>query len=62
MLWIEHREGEAIPDCLLYDDYQTDKNNRAETPLMCWIKYRSEQPIPEQLYYEGYQTDRDKWD
>lgn len=47
MLWIERREDEHIPDCLLYDGYQTDKNNRAETPLMCWIKYRPQQPIPE---------------
>ena len=47
MLWIEHRECETIPDCLFYDGYQTDKNNRAETPLMCWIKYRPNEPIPE---------------
>lgn len=56
MLWIERcrcvappsslceREDEHIPDCLLYGGYRTDKNNRAETPLMCWIKYRPNEP------------------
>ncbi len=47
MLWIEHSEDDYLPDCLFYDGYQTDKNNRAETPLMCWIKYRPNKPIPE---------------
>ena len=53
MIWVEHREGEAIPEELYYDDYQTDKNEDGETALMIWIEYRYGDDIPQGLLYPG---------
>ena len=60
MLWIENREDEAIPDCLFYEGYQTDKNKDGQTPLMLWIENRDEEDIPYQLYYPKCELDKDK--
>ena len=60
MIWIEHREYEAIPDYLLYNGWKTNKDEEfGYTPLMCWIERRRNEAIPECLYYEGWQTDKD---
>ena len=49
MIWIGYRRGEAIPQSMLYPDYQTDRNRIGQTPLMLWRIYREDEPIPEQL-------------
>lgn len=46
-----------IPENLYYDNWQTDKDDFDQTPLMIWIEYNVDDPIPEQLFYDGYQTD-----
>ena len=46
MWWIEWRQNEAIPDCLYYPDYQTDRNKNGETALMLWVESRYEEDIP----------------
>ena len=38
MTWIAWRKGEAIPQELYYQDYQTDKDEDGQTPLMYWIE------------------------
>ena len=46
MQWIAKRQGEAIPDCLYYDNYRTDRDVYHRTPLMLWIKHREGEDIP----------------
>lgn len=46
MSWIENRENEAIPECLIYDNYPTDKDKNGHTPLMLWIEKRPNEAIP----------------
>lgn len=48
-----------IPAQLFYDNWQTDKDDFDQTPLMIWIEYNVDDPIPKELYYDGYQTDRE---
>ena len=40
-----YRKNEAIPDCLYYEGYQTDKDNHKQTPLRLWIIYRHGETI-----------------
>ncbi len=37
---------EAIPEELYYPNYQTDKDEYGQTPLMLWIEYRRRENIP----------------
>ena len=46
MLWIEERRNEAIPECLYYEGWETDRNASSQTPLMMWINYRHRGDIP----------------
>ena len=40
MLWIKYREYEDIPYELYYYEWETDKDENGETPLMYWTEYR----------------------
>ena len=60
MIWIEHRQGEPIPQELFYDGCQTNKDIHGRTPLMIWIEHRKGEAIPKELYYDGYQSNKDK--
>ena len=62
MIWIEHRQGEAIPECLYYDDWQTDKDDIGRTPLLIWFKWRPKEAIPQELYYPGWKNDKHKYE
>ena len=61
MIWIEYRHKEAIPQDMIYQDYQTDEDSEHQTPLMLWIEYRKGKAIPQELYYPDFQTDEDRW-
>ena len=66
MYWVIYRHNEPIPQELKYPDYQSDKDDAGQTPLMYWIiqghneDEDTQQPIPQELLYPGYPTDRDK--
>ena len=37
MYWVIYRHNEPIPQELKYPDYQSDKDDTGQTPLMYWI-------------------------
>ena len=47
MLWIKYRRGKDIPQDLLYDGWQTDKNKIGQTPLMIRIEHHYGKDIPQ---------------
>ena len=59
MEWIKNNpQRKRIPKELYYDDYQTDRDEFGNTPLMLWIQWHKGIDIPKKLYYKGYQTDK----
>ena len=46
MIWIDRRYNEAIPECLYYEGWITDKDSYGQTPLMIWVKNRKGETIP----------------
>ena len=43
-----------IPKELYYNNWQADKDDNGQTPLMSWIEYNKDEPIPKELCYENY--------
>ena len=58
MIWVRCCKGEPIPEDFEYPDWQTDRDDYDNTPLMLWIISRKGEPIPEDFEYPDWQTDR----